>query len=101
MRDFTLSSLCLGSPGELALARPDGNVWAYVICGLGRGPGHFLLVLLKIFFTALRPPQREFHGLTRPLLIRGMLGAFVECHDDVRAQPDLCVHRALWGEKMK
>src|SRR6266852_4214324 len=106
---LVLGKLTVSTSGELALARPDGGVRAYMVCGfnvvcgsyLVCGPGDFLFVLLKIFLAALSPPQRELHGLPRPLSIRGMLGAFVERHDYVRAQSDLSVHGAFRGKKMR
>ena len=60
-----------------------------------------MLVRLKIFLAASGPAQGQFHRLPRPLLIRGMLGAFVKRHDDVGAQPDLRRHRALRGKEMR
>ncbi len=58
-------------------------------------------MLLKIFLAACRPAQRQFHRLARPFLASRKFGAFIKCHHDVRAQPDLRFHGTFRTEKMR
>src|SRR5437879_1246681 len=58
-------------------------------------------MLLKMLLAPRRPARRQFHRRPHARLIRWILGAFVEGHDDVRPQPDLRLHRALRTEEMR
>src|SRR5579872_5104016 len=55
----------------------------------------------EIIFAAPGPAKREFHGITHTFRIRGIFGALIEGHNDVRAETDLRLHRALGSEKMR
>src|SRR5271168_1436564 len=68
---------------------------------LTTAPRHFLLMLFKIFLTAFRPAQSQFHRSLGARLIGGILRALIERHYDVGAEADLRLHRALWTEKVR
>ena len=48
-----------------------------------------MLVFLKMPFAAGGPAQGQLHRLAHPLWFCGILGALVEGHDDVGAEPNL------------
>src|SRR5690348_11442084 len=58
-------------------------------------------MLLKILFAPHGPTRRHLHGSAHPSRVRGVFGAFIKGHDDVRPQPDLRPHRALRAEEMR
>src|SRR5262249_38786761 len=64
-------------------------------------PRPLLFMLLKILFAALRPAQGKLHGGPSALLVSGVFGAFVERHNNVRAEPDLSLRRAFRSQKMR
>src|SRR6185312_2287781 len=104
-----LSGLRRDSDWRAKLACPDVDVLAYIHlvflmaegCWLTALPRHLALVILKIFFAAGCPAQSHFHRVARAGRIGGVLGAFVERHDDVRAEADLRLDGGLRGEKVR
>src|SRR5580704_10348698 len=64
-------------------------------------PGNFMFVLFKIFLAASGPAGGHFHRRSGAGTIHGKLSTFVKRHDDVGAQSDLSLHRALGAEEMR
>src|SRR5437660_1574845 len=64
-------------------------------------PWDLVPMLFEILLAALSPACRHFHRGPRTRLIRRILRALIERHDDVGAQPDLGLHRAFRAEKMR
>src|SRR5579864_969435 len=64
-------------------------------------PRHFVLVFLKVPLAALRPAKRQFHRSAGSLRFGGILRAFIEGHDDVGAEANLSLSRALGGQKVR
>src|SRR5947209_16888762 len=58
-------------------------------------------MLLKILLAPSRPTHGQLHRSPHPARIRGVLGALVERHDDVRSQADLRRHGTLRTEKVR
>ena len=64
-------------------------------------PGHLVPVVVEIFLAASSPAKSHFHGVAITGWAGGIFGAFVECHDDVCAQADLCLYGSFGGEEMR
>ena len=56
---------------------------------------------LEVILAARRPAQRHLHRRLRARVLRRVLGALVEGHDDVGAQPDLGRDGALRAEEVR
>src|SRR5271155_2062719 len=59
-----------------------------------------MLMLLKVLFAAPRPAQSQLHRSFRTRPISGILRAFIKRHNNIRAQADLRLHRALWPKEV-
>src|SRR6185437_3345431 len=64
-------------------------------------PGNLVLTLLKVLLAALRPSQRQVHGLAHALLFGRVLRALVEGQDDVRPQANLGIQSAFRAEEVR
>src|SRR5579859_2071042 len=60
-----------------------------------------MLMGFKIFFGPPGPAQRHLHGLTAAFAPGGMLGAFIESHNDVAAEGNLNFNGALRGKQVR
>jgi len=58
-------------------------------------------MIFEIFLAAFGPAQSQFHRRLRAGAVGGVLGAFVESHDNVRAQADLGLHGAFRAEEVR
>src|SRR5215470_12810933 len=65
------------------------------------GPRHLVLVFHKILLAPRGPARRQLHRFPHASLIRRVLRALVERHDDVGAEPDLRLHGALRTEEVR
>src|SRR4051812_41610001 len=54
-----------------------------------------------IVLRPLRPAQGQVHALSRALALGWMFRALVECHDDVRTEGNLDLHRTLGAEEVR